>query len=342
MLRRPAMVLIAFLLVACGGGPGPATSVDPTIVPTVPELIAALSDPDAAVRLDAAQQLGARGDARAVPALAVAADDVDYDVSRAALDALATIGGAAAEEALLGLAVDPPKWNDSVGQAWFEAVVIALGKVAKSPEAITRLVELAAGDDFEIGDATDAAGDALDALGNAALPGLLAVLEGSDTGAQLEAIARLGPIGGTEAVAALEGLLGSEDMDIQAAAIEALGRAGDPSVAAALVKALGTASTRGEATSSLIALFSDDATPLLKYLKSKDTVAVYRPLIRIGQEGTEAALVTALTKFGTKSMAEAYLNCGNDDLEKAARAWAKKHGYTVVTLPGGGEVTWGQ
>jgi len=40
-------------------------------------------------------------------------------------------------------------------------------------------------------------------------------------------------------------------------------------------------------------------------------------------------------------MAEDYLNCGNPDLEDAARAWAKKHGYNVVTQPGGGAVQWG-
>ena len=33
-------------------------------------------------------------------------------------------------------------------------------------------------------------------------------------------------------------------------------------------------------------------------------------------------------------MAEDYLNCGNPTLEDATRAWAKKHGYNVVTQPG--------
>ena len=34
-------------------------------------------------------------------------------------------------------------------------------------------------------------------------------------------------------------------------------------------------------------------------------------------------------------MAEDYLNCGSSTLEEGAQAWAKKHGYNVITMPGG-------
>jgi hypothetical protein len=82
---------------------------------------------------------------------------------------------------------------------------------------------------------------------------------------------------------------------------------------------------------------------LLRYLESESTVVVYLAIIRIGQSNTERALVTALNTFGYEQMAVDYLNCGNATLDKAARAWAAKHGYVVYTTPGGGgQVTWGK
>jgi len=39
-------------------------------------------------------------------------------------------------------------------------------------------------------------------------------------------------------------------------------------------------------------------------------------------------------------MAEDFLNCGNAQLEEAARSWAANHGYVVQPSSGGGP-SWG-
>jgi hypothetical protein len=42
-------------------------------------------------------------------------------------------------------------------------------------------------------------------------------------------------------------------------------------------------------------------------------------------------------------MATSYLNCGNSQLEEAARTWATSHGYTVTELPiGNSGPSWGK
>ncbi|MDO8309954.1 MAG: HEAT repeat domain-containing protein [Actinomycetota bacterium] len=93
---------------------------------------------------------------------------------------------------------------------------------------------------------------------------------------------------------------------------------------------------------ALVAINRADATPLLPYLRSFDTLWVFGPLIRLGQQGTEKALVAPFAKgWGTPDMAECYLNSGSRRLERAAEAWAAGHGYQITRLPGVGPVTWG-
>jgi hypothetical protein len=68
---------------------------------------------------------------------------------------------------------------------------------------------------------------------------------------------------------------------------------------------------------------------------SKFIATNYPFYLRLGQEGTEDALIRALTKQGTKEMCDDYLQCGNEKLDAAARTWAAKHGYEVdSTAPG--------
>ena len=128
---------------------------------------------------------------------------------------------------------------------------------------------------------------------------------------------------------------------MRGAAIGDLALVGGSRATPALVNALAVKQTFGAATAALVQIYAADATPLLRYLKSAKTVRVFRPIIRIGQAGTEGALSTALAKFGYKSTALDYLNCGNTALDKAAHRWASRHGYVVYSVPGGGaDVTW--
>jgi hypothetical protein len=78
-----------------------------------------------------------------------------------------------------------------------------------------------------------------------------------------------------------------------------------------------------------------DATPLLPYLDSSDTDWVWGPLIRIGQPGTEDALIALLVEGRASTpMAECMLNSGNPTLEQAAEDWAAARGLTIQRLPG--------
>jgi hypothetical protein len=51
----------------------------------------------------------------------------------------------------------------------------------------------------------------------------------------------------------------------------------------------------------------------------------YKFFLSKGRAGTEKILIAVLTEHGYKEMAEDFLNCGNRQLEKAARSWAKKN-----------------
>ncbi|HTQ31426.1 MAG TPA: hypothetical protein VMI53_09465, partial [Opitutaceae bacterium] len=54
-------------------------------------------------------------------------------------------------------------------------------------------------------------------------------------------------------------------------------------------------------------------------------------------------LTRILDDQGNQELAELYLNCGNDKLEKAAQDWASRNGYTTITLPtsNGSHASWG-
>jgi len=340
-MRWTAICIAALLVVAaCSSGtPTETPTARPTVGTTSTELIAALSDSDAEIRLAAAERLAKVGDATAVPALARATLDDETEVALAAVEALAAIGGDGATDALVALTATIPEFGHWEAEDRFVAAIEALGRV-RGAAAIGRLLELAVDEEMR-GTAWLAVDEAVEGLTAADVPAVAAALDHEATAVRLEAIACLGTIGGSDAAEALIGQVGSSDPEIRMAAIDALGEAGDAEATATLVKALSDDDALAAASHALVEIYRDDATPLLKYLKSKGTVKVYFALIRIGQKGTEEALVTALGKFGSKDMAVDYLNCGNAKLEKAARAWASKHGYTVITLPGGSSVTWG-
>lgn len=63
--------------------------------------------------------------------------------------------------------------------------------------------------------------------------------------------------------------------------------------------------------------------------------------IGIGKLQIIPVLIEKLHKEGNKIMAEAYLNCGNEELDKAAREWAAKRGYTITSGSGAHPIGWG-
>lgn len=336
-------------------------------------LIATLRDGTQTERAQAADDLARLADPAAIPALATALADEDWTVRWRAAEALTTLNDERAVDALLDLVAVAPKEpavsSDDLetARSAYEAGIKALGLIG-DPRAVPRLVEIAAVS--ESSTESDAAGDALGAFGDAALPGITAAMKAA--GASRAALivplmARLGETGlaplkaalgdrrpavriaaamalagyGGQGLSPLLGALKATDRNLRIAAANALGEVGDPAATAALVRQLADPKMTSAVTRALVRIHADDGTPLVGYLKSRKTVGVYRAVIRIGDGDTVAPLVKALKSFGSKTMGEAYLNCGNPTLEKAAKAWAKAHGYTVVTSPGTGSEAWG-
>lgn len=64
--------------------------------------------------------------------------------------------------------------------------------------------------------------------------------------------------------------------------------------------------------------------------------------IGIGENEIIPILIESLNTKGTKTMAEAYLNCGHKELDKAAKEWAARHGYYISKGSGASPVTWGR
>ncbi len=63
--------------------------------------------------------------------------------------------------------------------------------------------------------------------------------------------------------------------------------------------------------------------------------------IGIGKQEIIPELIGILNKSGTKTTAEAYLNCGNNELVIAAKSWASKNGYYIQNIGGSSPVRWG-
>ena len=63
--------------------------------------------------------------------------------------------------------------------------------------------------------------------------------------------------------------------------------------------------------------------------------------IGLGRDEIIGTLIKKLNANGTKVMAEAFLNCGEDRLADAATAWAAAHGYTIKRGSGVAPVHWG-
>jgi len=189
-------------------------------------------------------------------------------------------------------------------------------------------------------DAVDAAADAL-----------VSLLEDDDPRLATAVLKALGPIGDASAVEPIErlalrhGTTPAEDKagrELRRAAVVALGRIGSPHARSTLVRVLSTDAPNREAAGTALArIFQRDVTPLLPLLDERRNISLAFALVDVGQKGTEDALVTTLNRYGDLRLAEYYLNCGNGTLEKAARAWADRHGYTVMTSPGSGGGQWG-
>jgi hypothetical protein len=74
---------------------------------------------------------------------------------------------------------------------------------------------------------------------------------------------------------------------------------------------------------------------------SSDVAKACFIVIRKGDTSKIPELINLLNRFGDKTLAEVYLNSGNEKLVNAAKSWGKDHGYNIVTSYGSNRASWG-
>lgn len=256
--------------------------------------------------------------------------------------------------------------DESTSTSWGEGMTVSeLAAVLTDPAAATDCeldpsgyIDLACG--FRAQEAAEALGERGDP---AAVPALMAAVQNPDYHdageASWEALER---IGGSEVIAGLVELITSGSPSLAAQtdpaddpqargrrlmnadrAAAMLGRVGGVEHNQILVEGGDSAfGCRSSGYSDALATINAaDATPLLKYLESYDLIWVYGPLIRIGEPGTEEALVSLFAKgWGDVDMAECFLNSGNPTLVQAAEEWAAANGYLITQLFVPGSLQW--
>jgi hypothetical protein len=64
--------------------------------------------------------------------------------------------------------------------------------------------------------------------------------------------------------------------------------------------------------------------------------------VRLGVPGSETVLAGLLSRFGDRTMAEIFLNCGSPELRTASEIWAAAHGFTLIRAYRNQLATWGR
>ncbi len=241
------------------------------------------ADVSSARQAAAARALGLLGDASAVPALLTAAQSSDVRVANAAVESLGVLRAEAAIPALTGLLAEPRT-------ATLSTVADALAAIG-TPEALMPLHVALASD--ELTPARHAAMGALERLGSAAVPGLLAQVGSQSAIVQRNAIEMLGWIADPAATDALAAVLQAPDPAVRVQAAWALGETlavvtdpGDSQIAAR--QALATAASadlspdvRLHATQALARLPQQPLVAVATENVSNAAAANYAP---VGQE----------------------------------------------------------
>ena len=176
---------------------------------------------------------------------------------------------------------------------------------------------------------------------------LISILQDEDTALRAGAAEALGRTLDRSAVDPLLVALNDQAPTIRAAAAQSLGVLGDERAIGPLIILLndGDWTVRVKVAKALIEIGDEHAVePLMVALENRDLPVVAEIsafYIERGLAGTEPILIDALNLYGTKEIANIYLNCGNLELEMAARLWAKSHGYEIGESMFGYSAHWG-
>jgi HEAT repeat protein len=79
----------------------------------------------------------------------------------------------------------------------------------------------------------------------------------------------------------------------------------------------------------------------LREQNAKVILGVHTFYVRLGVQGSEAALIETLKKYPSREIADEFLNCGNPALKEAAQAWEHKFNQRLRQFPPGTAVQWG-
>ena len=181
--------------------------------------------------------------------------------------------------------------------------------------------------------------NALVHIGAPSVEPLIGLLSDDDSELRRRTVLALGEIGDTRAVEPVIASLNDKDEKVVQQAFGALGKMKDIKAVETLIYYLSDKETRYWASEALVESGEIAVEPLIKLLNEGNT-GVIKILIEIGDERAVAPLIDFLNKYGDKVVAVIYLNCGYNELEKAAFEWAKRNGYIVKKEPGGGGPSW--
>ena len=320
-------------------------------------VIGRLNDSSEQIRVAAVRAIGELRDPRAVQVLSVAVGDEDKNVAREAVISLGKIGGGAVIDEFVYLL---DKTDDSIQT--FIARELAEICDERALDVLLRSL-----DDSDI-DGHAITG--LVRIGEPAVEKLIALLpEGRARDfVRANAAEALGKIGDLRAVEPLIAVIGDKDTLLRDKTIEALSRLGDVRAVEPLVRVLKTCRPRTEESikKALVDLSPHSIDPLLRELNSSEeetrnragralaqiehprvesylleaarsrnlrvVATTYVFYLKRKDRDSKEALIAALEQYGTKAMAEAMLNGGDSDMQKAAREWATKHGYTIMPM----------
>jgi len=249
----------------------------------VPRLLDWLDDPDADVRAAAARALGDIGQESTIPSLVRILGDPSSDVRRAGVAALAGIGGDEVIVPLLG------RLDDAEPRVRVDAATL-LGHL-DDPRAVVPLVGRARDDTPEVRAAIHVA---LGELGDArAVPALIQGLRDEAPDPRLAAIGALGRLGSQEAVRPLVALLGpSEDPRVPRAVTAALGQLSGEPAREAIVGALADSRTRVMAAQTIVERVRRSALTG----QSEDAAATVTSLARALDEAHEPGHATQIAR----------------------------------------------
>ncbi len=281
-------------------------------------------------RVDAATELGAKGDPAAIaPLIDALWRDTSLEVQQAAADAAARIGGTEAAAGLAELLTNAELSSIAAG---------ALAQLGSTKEAEAMLAAIDGMDTVELQDMMPSIGPTMSGMLSVPVEDSLAS-HLTDKSENIRLFSR-GILVESESKIAWDALIEALGGPYVAEVQDAMAFSGNPRIDL-LIGALGDpASPAPWALADILDHVADsqgsqDATAaVLAFIQALSPNAVatnYPLLIGWGVAGSEPSLIAALEATGDLGMGEAFLNSSNQALDDAATDWGSRHGYVVIS-----------